>query len=568
MSGISEDGDPSPLPIPRISVNSECESEVNNAKEMGMLPAFVMSVNFIIGAGFLSLPYVLYHTGIVIGVGTIFLITGMLIVSCLWTLEVCSRAQALDTVISESDMPELTFQDVSIIGRRFYGGDNYGSLKARLLPPKPRYEINSMRKFEFTELMEIFYGIPGRIISAVMIIVYLLVTLSAYSSIFGASWALNVPLSSHINNASLNGSSVIFGQCTLEDFEGLLPTGGCLNSYRLFLAVFCVITIILCMMDMNTMKPIQMTLSFILITTVVLAIGHSLYGISMGHIGNGGEQKHPSRALSWDFQSFVALVPVVMFCQVLHEGIPLLAQPARTKRKLHKLFAGVLTYTGIVYTVFSVCVALRFRDDIAATCTLNWTLTTRAGNHIVVRMISYLVVMVPSIVVCAAYPMCAITVACNTVIAITGKDYSSDPKYAIYIKLLAASMSVVSIISALFISNLKTISKFAGLIAFFLILFMPGMLQVQSRRKCRRVFGKVDQWMTESLAAQSHSLREDEQRTLSNRYNKIRDVMTMSPHYSGWWSRTWVVVVTMILSTFFFMCAGISIFWHSDTPET
>ena len=41
---------------------------------------------------------------------------------------------------------------------------------------------------------------------------------------------------------------------------------------------------------------------------------------------------------------FVNMVPIVVYSQVLHEGIPMIAQPARDKKNLHKLFAGALTF--------------------------------------------------------------------------------------------------------------------------------------------------------------------------------------------------------------------------------
>ena len=114
------------------------------------------------------MPFVFYHGGILVGMITLFVVTGTLILTSNWTLEVCSRAQALEHVIRESDIPGLTFYDVSIVGRRYYTKD---SARETLLPPKPKYEIVSSRKFEFTELMEIFFGLPGRIITAVSIIV-------------------------------------------------------------------------------------------------------------------------------------------------------------------------------------------------------------------------------------------------------------------------------------------------------------------------------------------------------------------------------------------------------------
>ncbi|KAL5250029.1 hypothetical protein ACHWQZ_G015939 [Mnemiopsis leidyi] len=535
------------VPLKR-SINSEGSESEEEVTEIGMLPAFIMSINFIIGAGFFSMPYVFYHGGILWGALTLIVVTITLIITSNWTLETCSRAQALDTVIRESDIPDLTFQDVSIIGKR---NSTFGSVNSRTRLIKPKYEITNTRKFEFTELMEVFFGKPGRIITAAMIIIYLLVTLTAYATIFASTWSLVIPYNTSIHS---------FGLCNLTDYEGLLPGGTCLNSYRFSVLIFACIVIPISAMDVKTMKPFQIALSFSMQFTIAMGIIHCIYGLAVGNVANDEHKTpHPTRFFSFSFDSFVNMVPIVVYSQVLHEGIPMIAQPARDKTKLHKLFAGALTFACMVYLTFSVLTALRFREDVASTASLNWNLTRKPGNPILVRMISYLIMMTPSIVVCSAYPLCAITLVTNLFLLITGRDLSTDPKYKNKLKAIGCVISLLPISSALFISNLKTLSKYAGLIAFVLIMFIPIMLQVQSRRKCRRVFGRVDMWIEESIAA-SLSLREEDRLQLLDKYAKLRDVMTMTPYYSSWWSRTWVVVVVTVVSSLLFVLGAISAF--------
>ena len=42
--------------------------------------------------------------------------------------------------------------------------------------------------------------------------------------------------------------------------------------------------------------------------------------------------------------------------------------------------------------------------------------------------------------------------------------------------------------------------------------------------------------------------------------SQLRDVMTMTPYYSSWWSRTWVVVVVTVVSSLLFVLGAISAF--------
>jgi hypothetical protein len=75
-------------------------------------------------------------------------------------------------------------------------------------------------------------------------------------------------------------------------------------------------------------------------------------------------------------------------------------------------------------------------------------LTRQPGNPILVRMISYLIMMTPSIVVCSAYPLCAITLVTNLFLLITGKisclftyrlvlQYTSVPKLLVFLKIFS-----------------------------------------------------------------------------------------------------------------------------------
>ena len=52
-----------------------------------------------------------------------------------------------------------------------FRNSTFGSVNSRTRLIKPKYEITATRKFEFTELMEVFFGKPGRIITAALIIV-------------------------------------------------------------------------------------------------------------------------------------------------------------------------------------------------------------------------------------------------------------------------------------------------------------------------------------------------------------------------------------------------------------
>ena len=62
-------------------------------KTVNIFLGFFFMVNFVLGTGFLSIPYAFYHTGIVAGAVTLVVISFISWNCAVWELEVMARAQ-------------------------------------------------------------------------------------------------------------------------------------------------------------------------------------------------------------------------------------------------------------------------------------------------------------------------------------------------------------------------------------------------------------------------------------------------------------------------------------------
>ena len=86
------------------------------------------------------------------------------------------------------------------------------------------------------------------------------------------------------------------------------------------------------------------------------------------------------------------------------------------------------------------------------------------------------------------------TIVNNVYTVLMGQDTTEKPKYnydcaiRLSIKFIAAALPIVA---ALFVSNLVYVLKYAGLIGFGMCFFFPTLLQLQSQRVCKRVFGPL-----------------------------------------------------------------------------
>ena len=80
-----------------VSVEPPKQSAVST---VGTVVGCLFAINYLIGNGFLAIPYALYHSGLFYGILTLVAVSIMSCITSFWTLEVMSRAQASMTVFT------------------------------------------------------------------------------------------------------------------------------------------------------------------------------------------------------------------------------------------------------------------------------------------------------------------------------------------------------------------------------------------------------------------------------------------------------------------------------------
>ena len=113
------------------------------------------------------------------------------------------------------------------------------------------------------------------------------------------------------------------------------------------------------------------------------------------------------------------------------------------------------------------------------------------GNSIQLRMLSYLIVLFPSLDVCTTYPLLVCTLVNNFFLVFVGKDTSQIKSTKdFWIRLgLRAVIAILPIVCAILLSNLIYVLTYSGLATFFNFFFFPAILQLLSQRQCVKVFG-------------------------------------------------------------------------------
>eukprot|EP00731_Ephydatia_muelleri_P012383 Em0006g1277a len=473
-------------------------------KTVGLAVGYFMVLNYVVGNGFLGIPFTFYHAGMV-GSITIFLfIMFMEWNSARWLFEVMSRAQALET-----------FKQEQLVETQSEKSDHLPALSDRshVTPDDhPKYEILVTRKFELTELCQVFVGRWFKVFYLLVVITASFIVLWTYSTVAGSAWSTNLPL----NFGPLR-------MCTEEEFQdNIYPKGsGCLAAYRFCVFLFAVVVLPLSLLDLKNVGVIQTIfggLRFAIIGAMVL---YALFNLGIGGLqggvplsANGTESNLTGNVLSdfvygFSFTGWLSAIALFTSALIIHPGLSTLTHPIKNKKPLGWFVLSIYGTVAVFYVLMGVILTLWFGSDVNSTITLNWVPSTKSDHSVAIRVLSYFIILVPSII--SAYPLVVYFTSNNIYLVLMGKDTSqkTSTREWVVLVLIKAIFGVLPLIVALFVSNLIFILKYAGLVAFLTSALFPGVLQLTSQRKCAKVFGGKREGVADSQPTPSTGLEMD-----------------------------------------------------------
>ena len=109
------------------------------------------------------------------------------------------------------------------------------------------------------------------------------------------------------------------------------------------------------------------------------------------------------------------------------------------------------------------------------------------------KVLSYYIILFPSLDVMSAYPLNNATIANNIYLIITGRDSNDDKRRYAKLALLGLKFvcAVLPLALAFAVSNLLDVVQYAGLLGFAICHLFPAMLQFASQYHCVKVFWDV-----------------------------------------------------------------------------
>eukprot|EP00762_Andalucia_godoyi_P002685 ANDGO_03430.mRNA.1 Transmembrane protein 104 homolog len=457
---------------------------------------YSMCVNYILGVGVLGIPWGFYNAGLAFGILYMLLITVIAVVSVLWLVEIASRAEAVVSARpSDASASPSSISAYSLLSPasdyNSSASASTSSASAAVASSKsgrfPKYEI-TFRRFDVPFLCELFVGKWLMRVYAVLSALYFIAALCSYASVFAQSFSANVPFYSE-------------GEWRTCDIYSD-SSSACEGVYLFWLAVFSIIAVPLTCLDLEEQKYIQVALTtcrFLAIGTMtvvsVWALYHDRYSMSRhadDAVGSGTSAPYYASGLrAVKASGIVVLVPVLLYANVMHHSTPGLMQPLKKKwPAARNMFFGMYATTFVLYTMLGVSMALYYGTYTEPTASLNFSYFRGGAAHdetvpIWAQFVSYFVVLFPALDVLSAFPLNALTLG-NT-LAGARPDLKMSRKKKLVSRLVAAIPPILMAIGA---KQLDLILRPAGLVGFVMIIILPVILLLKSRKVCIQMFGK------------------------------------------------------------------------------
>lgn len=376
---------------------SRIDSLINNKTEkLNLFEGYFFTVNAVMGAGFLSIPWAFQTGGWVVGV----LSQVLFGLQSYWLFRTLIETLSRGEVIACKEQDRSYLKQISLkdlCSGTYETPERLLSTNEVVIEYKP--DITDRRR-DCTELVRLIFGKKWAGAYLFMMTLFYLGALTAYTSIFASSFASNVPLGP---------------LATCNIYEDSDFGGDCRWKYWLYLALFMVLEIILVLVSYSEQKWMQTAMTIIRITVVLCIFFTCLLSVITGTKIEGGGSHSASFEGPVYPMSIASSILVTQFAYLCHVQVPSIAQFVRDRETNLKKISSMVSLTCfIAYLSLGLVVpaaidnvpslvTLSFRDYSAGYSTRPWW----------TYIISYIIVLCPALDVVSSYPILAVSVAQN-----------------------------------------------------------------------------------------------------------------------------------------------------------
>ena len=397
-SNTSNEGFKINLPFLGNKIETEESVEKNESSGEKGFHAFTsvcFTVNFIVGTGFLTLPWAFVQGGLILSTILLILASGICDIIKDFTLEAMARAEAV-VPISESikeDIKENSVESEQNVQQEEDTNDDETALLVK------------ERKFEMSDLTRIFLGEKGGFMWTALLSISIFMTLWAYTVVF-----ITVLLD-------------LFSSTSNKDVDTMLYTG-----------LFAILVVPLSCMELKEQVSVQVVLACCRLLMLVSMVSTTILFPEEFH-SSDESYKPPTY---FNFSGVYRCLPIILFALGFQPVIPGISKETNDKRELGKIFTFTFFLCAFCYIFVGLSVAMAAGQSIPQSSNVMWKKfhggtgeLNEDGEWINVaiwaKAVSYFVVIFPALDVLSAFPLQAICLASNLLDAVF-RDATQETK--------------------------------------------------------------------------------------------------------------------------------------------
>lgn len=483
--------------------------DTSDADGLGFWDSVGTHLNFIMGSGLLAIAYSFGQGGIGLGSILLILFTGVALGTCVYMLEALACAEALvrrklllapgPHAIESGILPRHGMSAGEAMQVRSDRAHSAADLKQQpssaaamalnaTLSHAEQQDVSrphmrlSARKFETTELCELFLGKWGQRAYLVAVCLYLTFVVWSYGAVFANSFSENIPL------------------------PGL--SKGSNSSYLVWLALYALITVIIAAFEVKEQRRVQQVMAvarFALMSSSAITLIAALAGGPGGFpaADNVHEPLSP-QGTQWSFAqimfgaegavtrtSIARMLPILVFSQLFVVAAPVLAQAVRDKDRLRTVYTATYSLTTTLYIAVGIPAVLMLGSLVKSSLNLNYDdYGEPHGSPAVQQAIAWFIVLFPAFDAANVAPLNIICLASNCMAGWYGSKNVArmEAKHRYRVIGLRVLCLVPAVVGAAFVHDLGVVLQWTGLIGVTISFVFPAVLWLAARAAVIREF--------------------------------------------------------------------------------
>ncbi|KAJ3428198.1 acid transporter [Anaeramoeba flamelloides] len=480
--------------------------------------AYAFSINYTLGVGILNLPLAFYRGGFIMSIIFLLLCSLICSITMVYLIETEARAEELVSLAEyqrgikntfskqltietfQSDLSLSEFEDEHlIVGNEssplsqrinshydFEEGSEEKLIgdeeekKSNNKKYKPTFEIKD-RKFEYNELLLLFFGKYGKLFGSIAISFYLYGILWSYGVVAATTLTTVFPI-----------KSLTKGDICEIDGE---YTSNCQNNYIVYLIIFAIFVLPVSCLDLTEQKILQIGLTIFRFLSLILMISTCVDAIFTSKDTQSQSDKPPYLAeySLFNISNIGYVLGASVFSQVIHHSATVIIEPIKDKKKASKIYFSSFFTTFSTYTLIGIICSLYFGEKTKSVVSLNWINYTGGDKHAQVwaKMIKYIIMLFPTIDIFSAFPLNVVTLGTSLFNyfypELNRGNLKNKKLKKILFRLFAA---IPPLIAALLVKQIPIIVIFNGIFGCLIGYLIPALLNYKSKKMCKIIFNK------------------------------------------------------------------------------